>query len=336
MKTPQAHIALRIFLVLILSTIFLLGGSYAATINDTSTLQITVNVSQKTIVSIYPASLSWTGSDSVEPGEQGVLKQVLIENMGSTNITYIWFNTTYPKNNPFGTGHVANYDPGNFIKISKQSDNEYYHANRIDYNSSYTVIYLSFPTPGAGESWWYGRFRDGGREYFWGVLKPSVVLSTGSNCSVDGTVFRMGVNPHNDTAEGSVDLSGASDGFNDTAPANEVRAGSLHASGIVWQGQEWAVSGILAGNTSFYRNYTIAVNEFCNTTYWGVWNADGPGGGPGVGGNWDQYFADAANPLYPGGGLVADVVVNVPYGVAWGQPNSGTLTVIAQAVDVEA
>jgi len=331
----QAHDGLKIFIILFFSVIFFLGGSYAQnTINSTSSLQITVNVSQKTIISIYPSSLSWTGSDSVEPGETGVNKQVLIENLGSTNISYIWFNTTYPKNDPFGTGHAANYDPGNFVKISRQGLDKYYHANRIDYNSSYTIIYLSFPAP-SNHAWWYGKFRDGGREYFWGVDKVAV-LATGANCSVDGTIFRIGVNWHNETEEGSVDLSGGCDDFNATNPVTECRSGTLQASSEEWQGQEWSFAHILAGNNTFYQNYTVAVNEYCNTTYWGVWNVDGPGGGPGVDDNADQYFADDANPLYPGGGLVADVVINVPYGVAWGQVSTGTLTVIAQAVDVEA
>lgn len=329
MKDPYARVALKICIVLLFS-LFIVSNSNAATINSSSSLQITVNVSQRTIISIFPSTLSWTGSESVEPGEMSTRKQVLIENLGSTNISYIWFNNSYPRNNPFGTGSVLNYDPGNFVKISRQGEGAYYHVNRIDYNSSYTIIYLSFPAYGANEAWYYGRFRDGGREWFWGVLKPA-----GGDCSVTGTAFRLGVHPHNDTAAGSVDLSGACDGFNDTAPATDCRSGTLQA-GFTWQGQDWSTAGILVGNASSSAYYTVAVNEYCNTTYWGIWNVEGPGGGPAVGNNHDQYFANSTTPLYPGGGLVADVVLNVPFGVAFGQAPSGTLTVIAQAVNVEA
>ena len=276
-------------------------------------------------MNIEPDSLSWTGTESVEPGSEGVVKYVQIENLGSTNISYVWFNNSYPHHNPYGSGLSSMYDPGNYILISRHGENHYRHPNRIDYNSSYHIIYLTLPS----SSWYYGRFRDGPREFFWAV-DNSTGTGAGNGFAREGTTLRIGVRPHNSTDTGTVDLSGTCDGLNATSITHDCREGTLAHWGN-WNGQEWAYVGVHFGNDTYYEEYTFAINRWGNMSYIGYWNTEGPGGTYAF----NQYFVNDTNPLYPGGAVIADVIVRVPYGVAFGEANTGTLTVIAQATNVE-
>ena len=99
--------------------VFITQSVLAQTINRTDTLDIHVHVANMTMVDINPANLTW---ENITPGVEsnstyaaGHKEAIQIENIGSTNITYIWFNVSHPPGMPFGTGVIANYDPGNFL-----------------------------------------------------------------------------------------------------------------------------------------------------------------------------------------------------------------------------
>jgi hypothetical protein len=328
MNTPTKK-SFILVLTLVLGIICFINSSLALNVSSNSSIAITVNVSQKTIVTVYPATLSWTGTDSVEPGEQGVTKYILIENMGSTNISYIWFNNSYPKNDPFGSAVAANYDAGNFVLIARNGSNNFYrHPNRVDYNSSYDIIYLTPPAAGYSS---YGKFRDGKEEFFW--YMRDVDDDGYCNSSAGTDMFYIGKDPHNETEQGTTDFTNCDATLINPAGAQSCRSGTLTDD----PNSDWGFANVFAGSNADYDDYVVATHWSCNHTMFYYWNMDAPGAAATDDNDLAaNYFANATSPLVPGMGTVANVIVRVPYGVYFGQSGAGTLTVIAMAVNVEA
>ncbi|RLJ06767.1 MAG: hypothetical protein DRP16_04705 [Candidatus Aenigmatarchaeota archaeon] len=265
-------------------------------------INVSVTVRQKTIIDITPTSLTWTdvdpGSEAGASNETNGWGSIQIENLGSTNISYVWFNNSYPASRPFGTGANGSYDAGNFVVIKRNwTGTVYYFPNRFEYNASKTIIYVTVPS-----GWWYGRFRNASWEYFWAVN-----ASKYPSCNQTGTEFRIGIYAHNKTSQGSTDL---------TDPT-QYREYSLTNDGS-WG---YAAVNVSPDNTS----YCVAVANTCDRAMFYHWNMDAPGAGSCANA---EYFSDST--LTPGDWLIADVLVRVPYGVAYGQVQTGQLTVIAQ------
>ena len=120
--------------------------------NSTDTATVGVTILNMTMIEIQPTAFVYTG---LYPGDVGNASHEAqnftgfqIENIGSTNITRIWLNTTYPgtlgnaSTRPFGKGLKGEYDAGNFVVISKEGTNDYYYVNRVAV--SYT--HLTLPT----------------------------------------------------------------------------------------------------------------------------------------------------------------------------------------------
>ncbi len=274
--------------------------------NTTDTVTIAVTVLEQTMVDINPSSLSWT---NVRPGgignstnEANNYTSIQIENIGSKNITNIWFNTSYPTSKPFGTANATLYDAGNFVVISKNDDDHYYFVNRVDYNDS-EIVYL------LRESGYdfYGRFRNASSEYFW-VANPGV----GTNCSSGATAFRLGNKPHNQSGTGSIDFTTASEYTTISLTTTEQTTGPF--SGWWGVGNNTAWKGL-------NQNYCIAINEYCNVTVFYKYNYDMPACDA------KEFFS--STPIAPGASAIGDINVHIPYGVYYGAVNSGTLTVFA-------
>ena len=68
-KTNKSYICLTLLAILTLLTA---GIPVMAAENSTGTINITVQVSAKTIVVIDPDILTWIGGESVNPGEEGL------------------------------------------------------------------------------------------------------------------------------------------------------------------------------------------------------------------------------------------------------------------------
>ena len=298
----------------IIISLMLMSYPALAAENTTSTINITIEVAQKTIVVVDPDSLSWTGSQAVEPGREGVVKAIQIENMGSTNITYIWANTTYESSSPFGTGNASLYDAGNFVAISKTNEtgDYFFFVNRVDYNETHLDIYLTLPANTAS----YGRFRDGGSEYFWAIVP-------GTNCT-DGT-FYIGKQPHTENSSGSTNLV-TCDGNLTANGANPCRSGSLTAVSSGPYAGNWGYADLFVGPNSNYHNYTVAVSADCSKVMFYHWNMDAPGA---QSANHPEYLYQST--LYPGGAIIRYVKVKVAYGTAAGNIKKGYLTIIAQS-----
>ena len=284
----------------------LLGTSVSAlTENATKTISISVNVSVVTMVDISPDTLTWSG---IPPGSVSSGLAIQIENIGSTNITNIWFNNTYPSSLPFGSADFSLHDAGNYVTIRRnQTGQKFYHPNRVEYNES-EVIYLTLPA----NTKTHGRFRGGNVEYFWALVDDPV-----GNCT-NGT-FYIGKQPHNKTQDGTTDLTNCDPSLTDVSGAQDCRSGALTASG------QWGYADVIVGENNHHWNYSIAVFTNCEKVIFYHWNLDIPTA-PST--SFDESFYQGT--LYPGGKVIGNVKVKVPYGVPYGQ-KTGTLTVLVQS-----
>ena len=273
---------------------------HAPAVNATDTLTVSVIIKQKAIVDINPASFVWSGvgGEGLEPGEEGEEKAIQIENLGSVNITYIWFNNSYPSENPFGTGDVSKYDSGNWVVIRKnQTGEKYYFPGRMEYrqpHETYPIIYLTLPANWVS----YGRFRNGSAEYFWALVNGT------ANCT-DGTLY-LGTEPHTKDQTGDTDLTD-----NDHSITN--------VNGI------WGVTAVNIGGS---MPMCAAVHYTCDKIYFYHWNMDAPGATTCSNA---EYFLDGATdtPIVPGASAYANINVRVPYGVPYDVSGiNGTLTVL--------
>lgn len=304
-----------------------MNGASAANITATDYILLYVNVSEKTMVDIQPSQLSWLG---VEPGTQtdasqawGTPKEAIqIENIGSTNISRIWLNTSYPSSSPFGTADPSAYDTGNFAVVRRNSSGEsFFFVNRVEYNES-ELIYLQLP---AGYA--HGRFRSANKEYFWAID------ASDGNCS--DSDFRIGKQPHNQTQLGTVDLTGVCDTLTGTG-AQECRAGTLTPTtqSPYTGNNQWGYANLFVGPNSNYENYTVAVYWNCSSYVKAMfyhWNMDAPGAQELGADSFHMYFSTTT--LTPGANIIANVKLRVPYGTVAGNI-SGTMTVQAQAINV--
>jgi len=287
--------------------------------NDTDTATVSVELASRTMVDVNPASLTWTGvnpgSEGDSDDEVGGFFAIQIENIGSHNITHIWFNATYPSSRPFATGTNESYNAGNFVVLSKENVGEYYFPNRVEYNESRSLVYLKDPggnMPPSGYS--YGRFRNTSYEYFW--MTPN----DDSDCV--GDTFYIGTSPHTETQTGKTDFTSATNRCSKTLSASSE-------SGWCYVDLSDADCG---GDAGIFDQYTIYVkNQTFDQVIFYHWNKDTPDTTSNAAYFWDAS-GDPGIPLLPGNSTVADIRVWVPYGVYEGYVTQGTLTVVVNDV----
>ena len=291
------------YLVLGLMVIFamaLFSASTAAlTANSTDNSTVNVEVAGQIMIDVSPAELSWTGSDAINPGAVSSsggnigngIWALEIENIGSINVTAIWFNTTAESSNPFGTGSTNAYDAGQFVKISRTQSGTYYYADKVEYNQSKVPIYVTNPASTALS----GRFRDANHEWFFAVVP-------GTDCS-DGTLYVAGdtgsgtalASAHNESQTGDVDLT-------------DGEAGHTITSGVT----NVTING---------EAYDVVVPADCSKVTFKHWDYDVPGGAQVA-----EYFNTGT--FTPGNLTEAYVKAYVPYGVHYGSVKTGYLTVL--------
>jgi len=293
-----------------------------AATNKSNTANISVQIAGLTLVDAAPERLVFNVSGGLNPGSVGTGSDVYnqyrnkpgsiqIENIGSTNITKIWFNTTYESSNPFGTGSRLAYDAGNFVVISKEDANSFYFVNRVEYNRSRELVYVNTPS-----GWAYGRIRNTTFEYFWAVQNQS------SQSQCNSTTIRLGINYHSQTVDGSTNFD-SNEGATNGVDYNEFTLTDASWTG----GGNVGYANINAGP---FNGYCVAVWNCGEKLMLYKWNDDAPGAGSC--GNADYFWDNTTDGvLYPGNSTVADLRVRIPYGVMMGYVNEGTLTIIAQS-----
>ncbi|UCG95912.1 MAG: hypothetical protein JSV92_02625 [archaeon] len=281
----------------------------AADINASDTLNVLVNISEKCIVNIAPDDLNWT--TPIDPGSNGTYKKIQIENMGSINLTYVWFNNSYPSERPFGTGNVSKYDAGNFIVISNNTPGQtYYFPNRVEYNESDEIIYLRGFDGTTPPDTPYGRFRNGSREWFW-----QVDLNGASNYT-QGRFYYSTV-AHTQTETGA-DLQSAANQVDLTMVTSAPYAG------------DWGYGNINFGGV---MPVCVAMYHDASKAMFYKYNMDAPGADSCSNA---EFFINSTtqDAIMPGGSGYARVMPLVPYGVVYDSSNpeiTGTITVIVSA-----
>ena len=314
--------------IMVLGSLFIGFAPNATAVNVTDNATIDITVATETMIDMNPAEFVWTAVDpGTDAGEAvGNQSSAQIENIGSTNITALWFNVTQPAVRPFATGTNASYNSANFVWISKENADEYYAVDRREYNETRSLIYLTDPAgniPPDGSTYSYGRFRNTSMEYFWYYAK-----SGDASC---GNLY-VGDDFHSQGVTGTIDFSsgcgGAGNALTD-APNGDCRSGAT-ASGV----GDFCYADVNIGG----ELYVVAVHDDGTDEgdylRWTHWNADAPGGRSWrASGNYNDYFSTLT--IYPGNSTVADLKIYLPYGVAQGKLSQGVLTVIASNAEVD-
>ncbi len=296
-----------VVLLLLLSIMKLPSLSFGYEANDTITINVTV--AQVAMVTIDPSSLSWS---NVEPGSVGDedyedhgYDGIWIENIGSVNITYVWFNASYPPSSPFGTGDPQAYDAGNFVVLTpNESTTPYHFVNRVEYNDLYrTGTMYVFP---AGTPSFFGRFRNASYEYF-----IELDATNYGNCS-SGSLY---ISDTPKTKENSGDIY-----LSDNTPVT--------VNPVSYNGKTWGVAEVDIDT----QKYCVIFDSGCNYAIFNRWNADLPGVNSTYCPNVSGYMKDdSTQPIVPGDVFKVNIRVYVPYGVPYGTVKTGTLTVFVKA-----
>lgn len=295
-----------------------LGGNLTS--NDTESSSITVNISHKVMVDITPSSFSWgTGGKPLpEPGsvadssneEEGYFG-IQIENVGSANITHVWFNASYPDTTPFGTGSSDAIDPGNFIFLSKNtSATDYWPINRVEFNTTAELVYIKDPDgnmPPNDNKYIYGRYRNASNEYFW-------MINNNTNCTTGGTKIYIGNVSHSKTQTGTTN-------FNSTT---DVESFSLTALPDFSFSYTDITDGPLSG-------LCVAVTQDCEKVFFSRWNADSPFHLC-TNVNYAYDSGVEGTPLVPGDSFAMGIKAYIPYGIYEGASSTGTITAIVNDV----
>jgi len=307
-KTVIAMGMIFLGLLFISSVSAQLGGNLTA--NDSESATITVNISSKVMVDITPASFSWSPVDPGDIGDNNTEANnyyaIQIENIGSKNITHVWFNASYPTSNPFGTG-TNSADAGNFVVLSKNtSSNEFWFINRVEYNTTEELVYLRDPDgnmPPNASHYIYGRYHNASNEYFWMIDKVT-------NCNESATIY-IGDNHHSKTQTGSTDFTNAS---------GDIDSFSLSTY------ENYGYADI---NTGPLNGLCVAVTHDCTRVFFSKWNADAPFHlCSNVNYAWDSTVDGQ---LVPGDSFAMNIKVYVPFGIYEGS-TSGTITAIVNGV----
>lgn len=329
MENKSSSLQTKIFSLLaiaIAAAIFLAPGVLAVPVNDTETANISVTISTKTMVNIDPYVLTWAalepGTIGNYSGEQNGYFAIQIENIGSHNITHIWFNATYPAERPFATANATKYDAGNFVVLAKEpgaganASNcevlgkyaDFKYPNLVEYPEVRALVYVRDDNnnmPPLNRD--YGRFRFASEEYFW-------MISNATNCG--GGSFMIGNNAHTELSTGTVDFSDVDHVTISLAATGE----DGWCYGTVGGGHNLTGYGVLVQNATSGATRKVML-------VW--WNKDALDSGS-VG----EYFWNSTTdgPMVPGNSTAACIKVYIPYGVYEGTVNTGILTVLANSV----
>ncbi len=258
-KGTAAGSVLAALAVLLFAAATFSGTATAAGNNETA--DVNVEVGTQTAIDLSPAVYNWTtggelATTPVLPGDAGEWTNETrgqIENIGSTNLSRVWFNASQPQTrDPFGTGSRQYYDPGNFLTVSTRQDRDietlqrdlFYFADRLEWNATTELVYVEDPDdnqPPNTDNWVYGRFRNASQEYFW-MVGVSGGISSATDCT--GLTFYDGDVAHTKEQTGSVDFSGG-----DPVTSSAVKTGA--------SATDCLVEGVTLG-TNGNQNYTVA------------------------------------------------------------------------------
>lgn len=314
----------------------------------------TVEVSSDVALDVRPTDLSYTG---VEPGSVSAVSDqdftaIELENIGSEDIGQISAETTMPSAEPFATGEALSYDSGNFIQFSTDtvSDQDrlteirevrdFHYANRVDYHEDPEPSYIQnlegedindalatdFNEPEAS----VGRFRSGEQEYFYVVyFDAGESRCNGAGTTGDSELW-VGTDAHDPTTLGTFDFTDDEVDDIEAAPISDLEESDEY--GIVTN----IDLGAESYNALTYCDGTVDTGDQGHVVRPKInVEVENPETGTVTGEILDgtqDYLLDVStedNSLRPGQSFPLDLRVQVPLGVAQGQVEVGTLTVLA-------
>lgn len=327
---------IRTLLTLTILSLFLIIGTSITAAQDETESDLTVEIEEETIIDIQPDDLNYgTEGNPIPPGdiggpdeEQEDTGSLFIENLGSVDITNIWYETssaTDMVDDPFlGTG---TNDPSNFIALGRNEDDletdGEYNAQFVD-RKEYVMDETdtdSFIFIDVEDGWNLGRFKITNQEFFYAIEE----VADGTN--PDGVGFRMAETPRVVDTEGTGGQTGTTDFTND---GNDYQDLSLSADGVV-QVEIQSTDPDGSEPIDPAVNYCASADfddgdEAPASVRFIQWNPKVPG----CEANGAEYGNEGTN-LAPGDILTQDIRVFVPFGVPADDPLDGTLTILAES-----
>ena len=286
------------FLFSMISTKVLAYGSA----NDT--VDIILNVSETSQITLLPLALSWTG---VGAGLTGGHKNITVKNTGSLNLTQIYSyvdTLTDETTNPYGTGNPSKYAVGGVLTIRNETDPTYFYLGRIEWNWTQDIPNHDWSTVTNATAWGY--FTNLTDDYVW-------VLGNGTDGYCNNTATQFAIEDDMDVgtmATRTPDKTTITLNGNDT---------------------NWTYFSVNRATSSLYR-YCVASYYDCKKIY--VYKFDKRNSNPNFAvctGN-ARYLYDGSGtegPLMPGSTIILKVDPWIPYGTPAGDLITATLTLIA-------
>jgi len=302
------------------------GGNLTA--NESDYINITVNVSVSCMIDLQPAAFAWHG---VPPGGVGDNDTEIlgpgyfalqIENIGSRNISKVWFNATYPSASPFARGNTSYTDAGNYVVLSNITNStqpgpkNFWFINRAEYNETRQLVYLRDPAgnlPPDSSTYTYGRFRNASDEYFWMIDK------TKGSCNESGTQLWIASDAHTQEQTGTTNFQNHAIGGNFTVTTLNNYNQNPYS---------FAVGNV--NSSSPLDGYAVAISSDC-TVFFSRWNRDYPFSFSGTRAVYADDVVGSTGDLLPGDSFALAVKVYVPYGIYEGVSNPGKIWAIVTA-----
>ena len=277
-------------------------------------MNVTVNISSVSEITVLPTSLSWTGGvgnlGSITPGTDSIPQNITIKNTGSVNISQLYLNASTIMDetiNPLPNPNASAYSSAGFIFISNGTNTTFFHAGRLEWNLSRIlsseVVALLGSTIGVG-NFSHGWYKNAsGNDYLWKLENGTEGL-----CNTTGTTFAIKTSPENNTAP--------------IALSRDLGTGTTACGSItVGGGRPW---GVFACSAAPLEGYCVATHYDCTKIYIYRYNkaADFPSCSN------SQYLQEGI--MIPGDETAAvKVLASVGKGVPAGDAKLGVLTFIA-------
>ena len=295
LKAYSKYIGVTVVFVLVLSIIF--SSSLVHGAEDTITINVTIQ--SYASIMVNPSSINYT---DVNPGADNNTVNFSVKNSGSANLSQMFAYTstiTDESSNPLGSGSATNYASTGFIMISNNTNSQWYHAGRLEWNLSSIldgeVLDLATGTTDYGHGY-YRNATEG--DYLWKLEN-----GTGGVCNDTGSNLTIITTPENGTGQ-----------HRDFTSEAHV-SGTLDAQTANWSIFSFT-SGPLAGH---------CVAGFVNCTKIFVYKYDqrtSPDDFTGC--NVDSWFDNST--LIAGEEISGRVLASIPQGTPEGQAIVGTLT----------
>lgn len=321
----------RIFLLTAVITTLVLLVPLSTAQDSESELNVTVNISEETIIDIQPSQFAW-GVDGagIIPGnvadsndEQNGYGSIMIENLGSVDINQVWFENTQPDERPFGTGDSSVYDPGNFLTLNNGSGHRFIERREYALSSGDgDIVFINTPT-----GWDTGRFRNGSKEYFWAL-----------EGTAENDRLRIATEHRNETQTGSTNFEDTCSGgeTSGTGTNDDCNEYTLSADGST----DVMIGSTDDGSGNGPRYCAIAQtgdpNGDTNTQTWvdfGKYDPTATGASSGGCSSVTGYTVTSGSPLVPGEFINVGIRSFIPYGVVSGTLPDGKLTVFANSAN---